>query len=122
MKTKRIQSITPVRLQRKRQKGFKLISPNGLPIVYVGRPTIFGNAYKVGDKTNSGEILTRERILKLYEKGIREVLLNPLDYPQHYKAIKSLRGKNLCCFCKPSEPCHADILLAIANPPQADKP
>lgn len=26
-----------------------------------------------------------------------------------------LRGKNLACWCKPGEPCHADVLLEIAN-------
>lgn len=26
-----------------------------------------------------------------------------------------LRGKNLACFCKPEETCHADILLKAAN-------
>ncbi len=28
---------------------------------------------------------------------------------------RDLRGKNLACWCKPSEPCHADILMEIAN-------
>lgn len=27
-----------------------------------------------------------------------------------------LAGKNLACFCKLGEPCHADVLLALANP------
>jgi hypothetical protein len=31
------------------------------------------------------------------------------------KALPSLQGKNLACWCKLEEPCHADILLAIAN-------
>lgn len=26
-----------------------------------------------------------------------------------------LRGKNLACWCKPGTPCHADVLLEIAN-------
>jgi hypothetical protein len=26
-----------------------------------------------------------------------------------------LAGKNLACWCKPGEPCHADVLLEIAN-------
>jgi len=30
---------------------------------------------------------------------------------------KELRGKNLACWCKPSEPCHADVLLELANAP-----
>ena len=38
-------SATPVRLQRSRKH--KQISPNGLPIIYVGRPTKWGNPFKV---------------------------------------------------------------------------
>jgi hypothetical protein len=29
--------------------------------------------------------------------------------------IISLRGKNLACWCDPGDPCHADLLLKIAN-------
>jgi len=29
--------------------------------------------------------------------------------------INELRGKDLACFCRPGEPCHADILLEAAN-------
>lgn len=29
----------------------------------------------------------------------------------------ALRGKNLACFCKPGTPCHADVLLEMANRP-----
>jgi hypothetical protein len=29
--------------------------------------------------------------------------------------IRQLRGKNLACWCKPGQPCHADILLELAN-------
>lgn len=32
---------------------------------------------------------------------------------QHIK--NELRGKNLACWCSLDEPCHADILLKIAN-------
>lgn len=28
---------------------------------------------------------------------------------------EKLRGKNLACFCKIGEPCHADVLLELAN-------
>jgi len=32
------------------------------------------------------------------------------------KAIRAeLRGKNLACWCPIGEPCHADVLLEIAN-------
>jgi len=29
--------------------------------------------------------------------------------------IHTLRGRDLCCFCKPGTPCHADVLMEIAN-------
>ena len=29
--------------------------------------------------------------------------------------IERLRGKNLACFCPLDQPCHADVLLEIAN-------
>lgn len=28
---------------------------------------------------------------------------------------RELRGKNLACWCRPDQPCHADVLLALAN-------
>lgn len=30
-------------------------------------------------------------------------------------ARKKLEGKNLACWCPPGEPCHADVLLELAN-------
>ncbi|MDX0563337.1 DUF4326 domain-containing protein [Sinorhizobium medicae] len=29
--------------------------------------------------------------------------------------VDELRGKNLACWCRPSVPCHADVLIAVAN-------
>lgn len=31
------------------------------------------------------------------------------------KNLTSLRGKNLACWCALDKPCHADVLLKIAN-------
>lgn len=31
--------------------------------------------------------------------------------------LTALRGKDLACWCKPTELCHADVLLALANAP-----
>lgn len=30
-------------------------------------------------------------------------------------ALEELRGKDLACWCSPNQPCHADVLLRIAN-------
>jgi hypothetical protein len=32
--------------------------------------------------------------------------------------IAPLRGKNLACWCPPGQPCHADVLLQVANEPK----
>ncbi len=39
-------------------------------------------------------------------------------YPYRNKLVAGLpllRGKNLACWCAPDKPCHADVLLEIAN-------
>ena len=33
------------------------------------------------------------------------------------RAIPNLRGKDLACFCPLDQPCHADVLLELANAP-----
>jgi len=87
----------PVRIQRSRKH--KYVSPNGLPIVYVGRPGKWGNPF------------TKEKW------GIREAISLYKSYilDSELLDISELKGKNLSCWCKPGEPCHADILLKLAN-------
>lgn len=94
-------SNSPQRLQRSRQH--KLVSPNGLPIVYVGRPSKWGNPYRIGVDGNREQVLKKYREYLMANPGIVE------------DARNELRGKNLACWCKPGEDCHADILLEIAN-------
>lgn len=51
--------------------------------------------------------------------GGKEVTLGPAikvgPAPSRKDIAEALRGKNLACWCKPGEPCHADVLLEIAN-------
>ena len=92
----------PVRVQRKRTKGFRLqsASPNGLPVKYVGRPTRWGNYLEPAR-------FEWEEALKFYEMHIR----NKLKQDSHF--LDPLKGKNLACWCSLSEKCHADVLLKI---------
>lgn len=93
-------NIKPVRIQRKRIKGWKM--PENT--VIVSRGTKWGNPFKI-DKFNS-----REKVLKFYK-----IMLNK-EYSYWRDIVKKeLKGKNLACYCKLSDPCHADILLKIAN-------
>jgi len=70
--------------------------------VYVGRPTPFGNPFEIG---RDG---TRAEVIKKYEEWITT------NIGLRNKAKKELKGKSLICWCAPL-PCHADILLKIAN-------
>jgi hypothetical protein len=99
----------PLRIQRTRQKGKGYLFPEGeqndLPIVAVSRPLRWGNPYKVGEN-GVKDVL---EAIALFEKDINDIVL----WEQTIKA--ELKGKNLACWCKLGEPCHADVLLKIAN-------
>ena len=97
-------TIQPVRIQYVR--GQPMRSPNGLTCAYVGRPTPFGNPYKVGQ----GNTLTRVEAVTAFRAHI-------LSRPHLMAQVRAkLRGQNLACWCPcDGQPCHADALLAIAN-------
>ena len=103
----------PKRIQRKRTKGWKM--PEGA--VYVGRPTIWGNPFSVDDETlNTDGTLTAESCVMLFRVYVKGVLEEPSDFDTLREWImKPLRGKNLACWCPLDQPCHADVLLEIAN-------
>jgi hypothetical protein len=42
--------------------------------------------------------------------------------PEFAEAVRGLRGKNLACWCPTGAPCHADVLLELANPDCGDTP
>jgi hypothetical protein len=92
----------PRRIQRKRAKGWKM-PPN---TIYVGRPTKWGNPWQVGDVID-GQVVTPEVAVEWY----RMVVLTP----ENSKRAAELRGKDLACWCPLDQPCHADVLLEIAN-------
>ncbi|MGN6491184.1 MAG: DUF4326 domain-containing protein [Agriterribacter sp.] len=107
----------PVRLQRSRQH--KQVSPNGLPIVYVGRPGKWGNPHKVGvslqrepkDSEYDYRRMSPQDAVSAYKVYINYwIAKNPEKY-----SLSELKGKNLSCWCRPGDPCHADVLLELAN-------
>lgn len=87
----------PVRVQRKRTKGWKM-PPN---TVYVGRGSQWGNPYRVGTC-----------LIGSNQDAVNTFAAN---LPLGNKFLEPLRGKNLACWCRLDQPCHADVLLEIAN-------
>lgn len=106
----------PVRVQRKRTKGWKM-PPN---TVYVGRGSKWGNPFKIGSEyvrskmepgggQKANTVSDNAHAVQLYRRfTAREVKIQ-------VEAYQELRGKNLACWCRPDQPCHADVLLEIAN-------
>jgi hypothetical protein len=70
--------------------------------VYIGRPSIFGNPFKIG---RDG---TRTQVIDKYRQWVQ-------GQPAVMAAIPSLRGKVLGCWCRPL-PCHGDVLAELARP------
>jgi hypothetical protein len=78
---------------------------NGIPAgaVYVGRPSKWGNPFVIGRDGTRAEVIAKYRV-HLGDSGLIE-------------QIGELRGKDLICWCSPA-PCHADVLLELANAPK----
>ena len=92
----------PKRIQRKRTKGWRM--PENA--VYVGRPTKWGNPYLISDGH------TRQEAVDLYRGYWQSELALCSD---NYADLEFLRGKDLACWCPLDQPCHADVLLELAN-------
>lgn len=94
----------------------------------MGRPTIWGNPYPpglflfavpaqlryaVGLELDVDEphrrTLTAAESVRCYAAYIKE-------YKKAFH-LEKLRGRDLACWCKSGDPCHADVLLTIANAP-----
>lgn len=96
--------FTPVRIQRSRIR--KQVVPNLLETKYVGRPSKWGNPFKVGGEHG---LTTIEQILDAYK------LSTEVKIGQGWLDLSELKGKNLSCWCPLNQRCHADILLELAN-------
>lgn len=105
----------PVRIQLSRAKGWRM-PPN---TVKVDRSSRFGNPFKPDDVRVSGpakgQALGHAGAVKAF-RTLMETNLR-LAPVATIAELDLLRGKNLACWCKPGTPCHADVLLELANAP-----
>lgn len=108
----------PIRIQRKRIKGFNLQaqSPDGRPVVSVCRPGKWGNPFKVNCNTSPAQAV------RLFSVALQTVQLDEeltadefVRFAWMQSNAEQLRGKHLACFCALDAPCHADVLLELAN-------
>ena len=106
----------PERIQRKRTKGWRM-PPN---TVYVGRPTKWGNPFTPEGYWDAGYSGSQEVALNHCVGAHRAMMTGERHWahwiePQPHPDLTELRGKNLACWCALDQPCHADVLLKLAN-------
>jgi len=123
----------PQRIQRKRTKGWRM--PDNT--VYVGRGSRWGNhcvvvplaksgPFDVVIKTTSGQVVGFvgqstgiESARAVAQDTYRRWLIHQTEmWLAGY--LRSLRGKNLACWCPENHPCHGDVLLELANAESGD--
>ena len=70
--------------------------------VYIGRPSKWGNPFRIGKDGSRLVVIEKYRQWLLSQPKLVE------------QAKVELRGKVLGCWCHP-KPCHGDVLVEIAN-------
>ncbi len=107
----------PIRVQLSRQKGWRM--PENT--IKVDRSTMWGNPWHIGEIgiPDAAEAVRRFRaaVIGFESNGS---FCRPIAHPESTigKIIANsleLRGKNLACWCPIGSPCHADVLLDLAN-------
>lgn len=108
----------PQRIQLSRKAGWRL--PEGA--VSVARPTPWGNPFRVGSALRFPFDRAFGPVVRDRAHAV-EVFACYADITSGYKlcARWDLSGWSLACWCPLDGPCHADVLLAIANEPMDDE-
>lgn len=71
--------------------------------VFIGRPSLWGNPFRIG---RDGD---RTEVLRKFEYWIRNEVPHLIDM-----ACEVLKGQTLGCYCKPLA-CHGDIWVKLIN-------
>jgi hypothetical protein len=74
--------------------------------VNCARPGRWGNPHKVGMCAVCGVEHTQAEAVAEFRAELESA-------PEDVR--RELRGKNLACWCRLDQPCHADVLLRVAN-------
>jgi len=112
------------RIQRRRSKGWKM-PPNTRDVTRAGHwgnpwdHTFWGRdasvamyrAWITGETTDAQ---IHERHSDVMMAGVAQFLIDRRNKLR--ERLPEIRGKRLACWCALDQPCHADVLLELANP------
>lgn len=114
----------PERVQLSRRRGWRMPPLT----VSVSRPGRFGNPFSVKGARSAGYLGTDAELqaycVELFRTWLSSRWVHAWPGPESERrrkvmleGMEDLRGKNLACWCKAEDPCHADVLLELANKP-----
>jgi hypothetical protein len=97
--------VTPKRIQMTRHKPWRADNPDA---VVVARPSKWGNLWKIGDPSpwSPHEPMDRAAVIEVYRYMVKHGTA---------EIRRELAGRDLACWCRLEDACHADVLLEIAN-------
>lgn len=101
----------PKRIQLRRTKGWRMPANT----VKVDRATRWGNPWKIGNIGPWGRTaVDAASAVDIFEAMLGDPELRAgTKFPSD---LSELKGKDLACWCPLDQPCHADVLLKMANP------
>lgn len=102
---------SPARIQLRRTAGWR--TPPGAVVVARGPGRRWGNP--VNWRDYPPDLPDAERRLRAVHEFRTRLALGTAGYPSRDEIRAELAGRDLCCWCPPDQPCHADVLLAICN-------
>jgi hypothetical protein len=111
----------PERVQMSRQRPWRVEHPDA---VIVARPSKWGNPFKVGDSLvpprlgqNPSVVITPELAVAAFRSHVASFSAEFGDYlhGSDDHDLADLAGRDLACWCPLDRPCHADVLLELAN-------
>lgn len=98
----------PKRIQMRRDRPWRREHPGA---VIVARPSKWGNPFKVGDHG----IEDREDAVLAFDVWAGHRMDHRCGDKGVFADLAELRGRDLACWCPLNQPCHADVLLRLAN-------
>lgn len=105
------------RIQLRRTKGWRM--PENTVKVTRGPGMRFGNPFPVGVEGPFGRTaVDAEGAVGFFRAMLRDPEIRAAaGYPSDAEIRRDLAGRGLACFCRLDQPCHADVLLELANAP-----
>lgn len=121
--------MSPERIQLRRTTGWR--KPDHALVV--ARPTIWGNPISLSDVGQQypslNDLQVATMVVRQFEDLVRAGTISlpnwrfadgrrgPVTwtYPSTADIRAALAGRSLACWCPLDEPCHADVLLRVAN-------